>query len=198
MRTVVFGYGSLVDRRSATETLGRPIEMVWPARLSGWRRRFSLARDNVRSEKTFARTADGWVPPTVLALNLERDSERTASPPNGALIEVYPGELDRLDRRELRYDRIDVTNQVTGDVDLAMWHVGRVFTYVAMTEHLAVQPPSEAVVLASYLAAVESAFDRLGGGELRTYRQTTGPAPVEVMNGVLVGDAIPQGNPRDW
>lgn len=198
MRTAVFGYGSLVDPGSAARTLGRPIGDVWPARLTGWRRRFSTARDNLRSEKTFARAADGWIPATVLALNLERDTDGRAESPNGALIEVDTSELDRLDRRELRYDRIDVTDEVHGDVGLTMWHVGRVYIYVAMPEHLAVQPPGEAVILASYVAAVESAFESLGPGELATYRRTTGSPPVEVIEARLVRGEIPDGNPRAW
>lgn len=205
MRIAVFGYGSLVDPRSASETLGRPVHEVWPARLNGWRRRFSTARDNLSSEKTFARVHDGWLPPVVLALNLEPDTtapdptapvdpSAPADSPNGALVEVEAAELDRLDRRELRYDRIDVTDDVRCEVG----DVGRVFTYTARPERLSVRPPKDAVVLASYLAAVEAAFESLGRRELQTYRATTGPPPVEVVEARLVRGEIRPGNPRAW
>ena len=69
-RLALFAYGSLVSPASAARTLGRPVEAPAPARLPGWRRRWSLARDNLRSEKTFAR-ADGSAPPYFLGLNIE-------------------------------------------------------------------------------------------------------------------------------
>ncbi len=202
MRTAVFGYGSLVDPDSAARTLGRPVGHVWPARLAGWRRRFSTARDNLHSEKAFARAGDGWVPAAVLALNLEHDPDSGDEPVNGALIEVDETDLDRLDRRELRYDRIDVTDDVRSEFTIGAeggrGRTAQVFAYVAKADHLAVHPPDEGVILASYVSAVEAAFERLGRHELQTYQQTTGPPPVEVMEAVLVGDAIPEGNPRGW
>ena len=54
-RLAVFAYGSLASLASAERTLGRPVEPGGQVRLAGWRRRWSLARDNLLSEKTFAR-----------------------------------------------------------------------------------------------------------------------------------------------
>lgn len=192
-RLGVFGYGSLVDRASAAVTLGRAVEAVRPMTLPGWQRRFSTARDNVTSEKTFARAGDGMVPPTVLALNLE-SSPDGAEAPNGALIEVDEAELARLDGRELRYDRVDVTAYVNGQ------GVGfdGVFAYVARAQHLAVEPPEGAVVLASYVAAVETAFATLGEDQVATYHYTTGGPPVELMDGVLMEGEVRRGNPTRW
>ncbi len=106
----VFAYGSLVSAVSAAETLGRDEALVQPAVLRGWRRSFSLARDNRRCEKTFA-APDGEIPEIVLALNVEPDPTGRAEV-NGALIDVTADELARLDRRELRYDRVDVSAAV--------------------------------------------------------------------------------------
>ncbi len=197
----VFGYGSLVDPRSAALTLGRRVEQVWPARLVGWRRRFSAARDNLHSEKTFARVSDGWVPPAVLALNLEPDPDRRKEPPNGALIEVTESELVRLDLRELRYDRIDVTADVRSEsvVDTdGSDRVTQVFAYVAKAEHRPTRPPKDAVILTTYSAVVEAAFATMGRAALQTYHRTTGPPPAPLMDGRLVGGAIREGNPRAW
>lgn len=197
-RVAVFGYGSLVDLDSATATLGRPVERVHPARLPGWRRRWSTCRDNRRSEKVFARVGDGSVPAWVLALDLERSARppsTLAAAPNGALIEVDEAELHRLDQRELRYDRVEVTNQVTA-AQLA--GIDRVFTYTASAEHRAATPPDDAVILAAYVVAVEDAFAGLGPGELDTYRRTTAGPPVAVVDAHLVFEAIPDGNPRAW
>lgn len=201
MSTAVFGYGSLVDRHSAALTLGRPVEQVRPARLAGWRRRFSTARDNLHSEKTFARVSDGWVPAFVLALNLEGDPDSRDEPPNGALIEVDETDLDRLDRRELRYDRIDVTDDLRSESVVAINGSGRitqVFAYVARAEHRAALPPKDAVILTTYSATVEAAFATIGRAALQTYDRTTGPLPAPLMDGRLVGGVIREGNPRSW
>jgi hypothetical protein len=190
-RLVVFAYGSLASLASVERTLGRPVQTGRAARLTGWRRRWSQARDNLRSEKTFAR-ADGTTPPYCLGLNIER---RPGPGPNGALIEITEEELDRLAVREIRYDRIDVTAEIAPEEPLALDHV---VTFTAKPSNYAETPPPGAVVLASYARAVEAAFASLGPGQLELFRETTDPPPVEVVEGVLVRDRIPAGNPREW
>lgn len=193
-RIGVFAYGSLVDRASAAATLERDVGSVWPARLEGWRRRFSQARRNELVEKTFAR-GDGTIPPWVLGLNLE-PGEDAGQAPNGGLIEVTASELDRLDVREIRYDRVEVTERVaTGGGAPAF---DRVIAYVAKRAHLAPDPPPGSVIIRAYAETVERAFAGLGGRELEEYRRTTLPYPVELVEGVLVRDEIPPGNPRRW
>ena len=194
-RTALVAYGSLVDPVSAALTLGRGVEEVWAARLPGYRRRFSQARDNRSCEKTFARADDGSIPPFVLGLNLEpaRDEEGA---PNGTLIEVSETELERLDVRELRYDRTALdAGAVESDAAPAFGHL---VTYVAKPAHRAPEPPPGAVILASYASTVESAFAALGESERALYLETTLPYPVEVIEGELVADEIPEGNPRAW
>jgi cation transport regulator ChaC len=186
----VFGYGSLVDAASIARTIGRPIEAASPTRLHGWRRAWGLFRDNERSEKTFA-LANGTRPPFCLGLDLVPDAH--APPPNGALLALTEAEVDRLDLRELRYERVDVTKQIEAEV-----HFKRVITYRAKPEHRCSQPPPGSVLIATYLEAVERAFDALGPGQLDLFRETTGPPPVEVIAATLVADRIPPGNPRDW
>lgn len=190
-RIAVFAYGSLVNAASAADTLGRPVEAVVPARLAGWRRRWSTARDNNRSEKTFA-LADGSVPPWTLGLTIEPDPG--AAGPNGALIAVTAAEVERLDLRELRYDRVEVGPSLAGAADFT-----QVFAWRVKPEHHAPSPPAGAVILRTYLTAVESAFDALGPGELEAFRATTEPPPVELVDaGELIRDEIPPGNPREW
>ena len=53
-------------------------------------------------------------------------------------------------------------------------------------------------MITAYLEQVEAAFAALGDDQLRLYRETTGPPPVEVVDSVLVRDRIPPGNPREW
>lgn len=187
----LFGYGSLVLPESASMTLGREVGALRPARLLEWRRRFSQARDNLTCEKTFE-CADGRRPEWVLGLNVERGQD-PAGPVNGVVIELSESELDRLDVREVRYDRVEVTGLVEGE-----GLPERIVTYTAKEFHFHPEPPEDSVILATYARAVEAAFETLAPGELDAYRATTGPYPVERVEAELVVDRIPEGNPRAW
>jgi cation transport regulator ChaC len=189
-RLGLFGYGSLVLAESAAMTLGRPAGEMRLARLHDWRRRFSQRRDNLTCEKTFE-CAGGWRPEWVLGLNVE-EGEDGAGPVNGIVIELREAELDRLDIREIRYDRVDVSDSVEGD-----GLPERIVTYTAKPFHFAPEPPDDSIILATYAAAVEQGFENLGPGELDHYRATT-PYPVDRHEATLVIDNIPEGNPRAW
>ena len=186
----LFGYGSLVLSESATMTLGRPVGELRRARLHDWCRRFSQRRDNLTCEKTFE-CDGGWRPEWILGLNVEV-GEDEAGPVNGVLIELTEAELDRLDIREIRYDRVNVTGSIEGE-DLPK----RIVTYRAKPFHFAPAPPEDAVILDTYASAVEQGFLGLGKGELDHYLATT-PYPVERVAAELVIDRIPDGNPRAW
>lgn len=190
-RLGLFGYGSLVLPESASMTLGRPIGELRRARLHDWRRRFSQRRDNLTCEKTFE-CAEGRRPEWILGLNVE-EGEDDAGPVNGVVIELSEAELDRLDVREIRYDRVEATGSVSGE-DLPE----RIVTYKAKDFHFAPEPPDDAVILSTYAEAVERGFEGLGPGELDHYLRTTGPYPVERVEAELVIDRIPDGNPRAW
>ena len=189
-RLGLFGYGSLVLHESASMTLGRPAGELRPVRLRDWRRRFSQRRDNLTCEKTFE-CDGGWRPEWILGLNVE-EGEDEAGPVNGVVIELSEAELDRLDIREIRYDRVEVTGSVVGE-ELPE----RIVTYKAKPFHFAPRPPDDAVILRTYADAVEKGFEGLGPGELDHYRATT-PYPVDRVEASLVIDRIPAGNPRDW
>ncbi len=201
MSIAVFAYGSLVSAASAAATLGRPPRASWPAgeavpaRLAGWRRRYSVIRDNRACEKTFALDADGSVPAHVLGLNVEP----TGAPGdlvNGLAIAVSAAELNRLDGRELRYERREVTGEL--EPGAAAERFTTVITYVARPAQRAPSPPPGTVILRSYVAACEAAFEALGPGQLEQFRRSTGPPPVGLVDAHLIAGRIPGGNPRAW
>ena len=70
--------------------------------------------------------------------------------------------------------------------------------YTARPENHRPEPPPGAVILEPYPRTIEAAFAGRGEDELALYRETTAPMPVELTPGRLVGDRIPEGNPRDW
>jgi hypothetical protein len=191
-RLAVFGYASLVSTASASQTLGRPVEVAARARLEGWSRVWTLGRDNASSEKTFARL-DGSEPRFCLGLNIEPAERPTA--PNGALIELTEAELERLDLREIRYLRVDLTEAIEPEGGPVF---DAVYAYTARPEHHHPTPPEDAIIVASYPAAIEAAFAELGPRDLALYRETTAPPPVEIVPATLVRDRIPAGNPREW
>src|SRR3954453_13000978 len=129
-RLGLFGYGSLVLHESASMTLGRPAGEPRTARLHDWRGRFSQRRDNLTCEKTFE-CAGGWRPEWILGLNVEEGEDEEGAA-EGVVIELHEAELDRLDIREIRYDRVDVTGLVEGE-DLP----DRLVTYTAKDFHFA-------------------------------------------------------------
>jgi cation transport regulator ChaC len=191
-RIAVFAYGSLVDPHSAAQTLGRDVDAA-PARIGGWRRRWSQARDNLDAEKTFGIEPGGALPPWILGLNIEEDPSATPDTgPNGVLIEVSEAELAALDRRELRYDRVEVA------VPSQASRFDAIFAYTAKPAHFAPEPPPGAIIVAAYARTVEHAFAALGSAELETFRSTTGLLPVDLVDAILVRDRIPPGNPREW
>ena len=71
--------------------------------------------------------------------------EDDAGPVNGVVIELTETERDRLDIREIRYDRVEVTGLVEG-YDLPE----RIVTYMAKPFHFAPDPPDDAVILDTY------------------------------------------------
>lgn len=188
-RLAVFGYASLVSPASATETLGRTVVPI-PARLRGWRRGWTLARDNAASEKTFARP-DGSEPAFCLGLNVEPEGD--PADPNGALIELTEPELERLDLREMRYQRVEVAASIE-----AAERFDAVFVYTARPEHHRPVAPPDSIIVASYPRTVAAAFAALGPGELELFERTTAPPPAEISEATLVRDRIPPGNPRAW
>ncbi len=187
----VFAYGSLADPASAAITLGRDAEVIGHARLAGWRRRWSVMRDNRATEKCFARARDGSIPAHCIGLNLERAGEGHGA--NGVLLAVSEADVERLDLREMRYERTDVS----ADIVVASGEAGvTVVAYTARPANYAPEPPDDAILIASYLRAVEAAFAKLG--RLDEFWATTDRPPVEVVDAVLIEDAIPEGNPRNW
>ena len=95
-RLAVFGYGSLVSRASIADTLGRAAGPPIPARLAGWRRRWSIYRVNTAHEKIFERV-DGAPFEHVVGLNIER-----APGAPGRMAQRRP---DRADRGRARAPR---------------------------------------------------------------------------------------------
>ncbi len=189
----VFGYGSLVSPVSFGHTLGRdlvPGVDFFEAELDGYGRRWNYGTD-----VTFTAVGpDGverhdWI---FVALGLVRAGDEST---NGVIGWVDDAELVALDRRESRYDRVDVTEIVTLP-PAASPAVGDapVVTYVPRAEPIAAYEDARARGVAAitmrYWDLVDEAFADLGTDRRDRYRATTPDPDIPVL--VLADADVPE------
>ncbi len=154
----VFGYASLV-------TDGGPGAAL--TRLHGVRRAWGVATDNSRGipgYKMYLRRSDGSRPLVFVAfLDLLPEPAGSVS---GVCRPVAPGELERLDRRERNYDRVDVTASIESPP-------GRVWAYVGSAEGRErlrrARAEGTAVVSRDYERKVHAGFRALGQAEYESF-----------------------------
>ena len=126
----LFGYGSLAG---ATDPLVSSVaterDLVY-GRVEGFRRRWNTAMENAAPLNDHAYYVD---PATgerldicVVALNIQPGDGIV----NGVAVPVGTAELPAFDRRELHYDRIDVSDSFSPRLDLPVW------SYVANAQAL--------------------------------------------------------------
>ncbi len=169
----VFGYGSLVEM-TAPLAIGSRIYPAVPGRLHGFRRRWGVAMNNWETsdaEKHFVDPATGLKPHIAVAyLDIEEVPGATV---NGLAVPVDPRRLRELDRREVNYRRVVVSEAFRPRLS------GTVFTYEGTEPARArATAPTDAhgvFVSGSYVEAVRRAFAALGGEALAEYERTTEP-----------------------
>jgi hypothetical protein len=164
----VFGYGSLLDPGSMATTLsGEHAVLSGPtaATLRGYRRAWNVAVPSGPGERR--PLVDGAGTPYrghVVSLGLEPADAAC----RGAVYGVTAAGLVRLDARELRYDRIEVTADVDGPGDAPVW------TYRPQPEvvrrYARLRAAGQIVVTREYLRLVEDGMTGLGADALAAYR----------------------------
>jgi hypothetical protein len=166
----VFGYGSLVELREPLTLDGRSFAAV-PGRLHGFRRRWGVAMHNWETgegEKHFVDPRSGLKPRVAVAfLDIEEHPGGTV---NGLAVPVDPVRLAELDRREVNYERIEVSGACRPAV------AGTVFAYRG-SEAARARGGADSGVCVSrqYMELIRAAFAALGPGELEEYERTTEP-----------------------
>jgi hypothetical protein len=157
-----------------------------PGRLRGFRRCWGAAMDNwdwANDRKHFVDPQTGERPRIRVAyLDIEPSSAETAV--NGLAIPVDGARLAALDKREVNYDRADITDAFQPALG------GRVFTYAgtpaARKRCLRGFSEGNCVVSRDYVAAVRDAFAVLGDDALAEFDRTTDPLPFPERNLKLV------------
>lgn len=164
----VFGYGSLVSPVSFGVTLGRALTVgvdFHYVELAGYGRRWNYGVGHATG------MLDG-VEYRIVALGVVASPDEVI---NGVVGWVTDAEVERLDRREIGYDRVDVTDLVSG-VELD----GRVETYVPRPESIAryeqYRETGTGAIEQRYWDLVSGAFAAFGLAERNRYLATT-PAP---------------------
>ena len=174
-QTAVVGYGSLVSRLSAEQTLGRSYDGPFETcHVAGWRRSWDIAMPN----ETFYYRENGEAvyPRRILYLNVRRDP---ATLLNAVVFVVGPRELEELHAREWIYD----ARVVTGDLRGVTVEGGDAIMYVAKPEYVVrdVRDPREAAVRASYLRIVQDGLDRVDEAFRAEFARTTDPVPQHLV-----------------
>ena len=172
----VFGYATLAAHDDALAVSARGEREIVYAHLEGFRRRFNVAMENRAPLNDRTYYAD---PETgerldifVVACNLDEAPGRV----NGVAIPVAADLLPRFDRRELHYDRVDVTARCTVDLGLPVW------TYVAnrqgRIDYERGVAAGCAFIRRTYVERIEQAFHEHGPEGWRDYVASTDPPAV--------------------
>lgn len=144
----IFGYGSLLNRKSAERALRRDLSaaQMAPAELRGFARTW-------RAKELVTFTGDS-APQYAVFLDLRVDSIHTV---NGVLFEVTEQELEQLRSRERNYDCIDVTTHAENTPQCE-----RIFTFVCKAEHRADANDARLVVPEYYVELIRQGCAALG------------------------------------
>ena len=174
-QTAVVGYGSLVSRLSAEQTLGRAYDGPFErCHVAGWRRSWDIAMPN----ETFYYREHGEAvyPKRILYLNVRREPGALL---NVVIFVVGARELEELHKREWIYD----ARVVTGDLRGVTVAGGDAIMYVAKPEYIVkdVPDPREAAVRASYLRIVQEGLNRADEAFRTEYARTTDPVPEHLV-----------------
>lgn len=174
----VFGYGSLVDPVDLGLYIGCvPTEEVdwFPSVLNGYERNWDVGMDNLhsRTDDKFFVDADGSrFDGVILSLGI---AAANAQRINGVVFRVDSRLLPSLDKRERRYNRIDVTAHVVTPSS----YVGEstIYTYAPKADAVARATKAiasrTAAVPRAYHDKVRAAFNQLGQAALCEYNTST-------------------------
>ncbi len=140
--------------------------------------------DNRRDlpEYKYYTASDGTRPPVFVSfLDIDLAVGGAASTVNGLCLPVDAAALERLDRRERNYGRVDVSDRIEAGDGPA---TGRVWVYVghdtARERLRAARRAGTAVISSTYLVVVQAAFAALGGDELARCRPSLDPGELPV------------------
>jgi cation transport regulator ChaC len=170
MKIYIFGYGSLMSAKSASKTLKRNITLddLIPITVQGYRRLWSL------KERVFSVALEKEV--SVAFLDIEPDLGAMI---NGTLMQINQGDFDYLRIREKNYKCIDITQAALFEEENC-----QIYTFVASEEHKIHDTNKQDVyIMRRYVNLVESACEKFGVDFVETYKTTTLPTSLPILDG---------------
>jgi hypothetical protein len=181
----IFGYATLADAADRLVVESRiDAEPVY-GHIEGYRRRWNAGMENrapLNDRKHYVDSATGErLDICVVALNVQPGDGRV----NGVAVPVSAQALPAFDRRELHYDRIDVSAAFTERVGLPIW------TYTgndqALADYRAAHERGRAFIRRTYAERVDAVFRELGERPWADYRASTDPpeAPLRDLTHVV-------------
>ena len=168
----VFAYGSLLDKDSAGNALGRSVEArdLVPVCLRGFRRTWGVV------ERVFSEYLDREV--VAAFLDIRRAPGEVV---NGAVFSLTAGELARLEQREKNYLVIDVSRAI--EPFGTQLRAERIVSFCGKRSLRPEEVTGEVVVLAKYIERVQRACLLLGGAFVEEFERTTAGIPYEIVSG---------------
>ena len=180
-KNYVFGYGSLLNRKSLSRTIEQSDTVkITPARLNGYSRNWNAAKDNMarpQNERLRVKDKNGKMSDFEGAIrfaNISKDSD--ISSVIGGVFSVSLKDLFNLDLREKNYFRVDITSLIEPllDIDLSgskVWtYVGTAGAYRRATSIHA----GNAVIRDKYFNTVVKGFKDMGEKYLEQFHAEAG------------------------
>lgn len=189
----IFGYGSLMDRSSMELTLGGSFkDSIYQVHLDGYNRKWNFTRafdDPAFLEVTpearlydhfYIKNGDTLPLERILGLNIV---EKPGSSMNGILYILSPEDLEKLDRREIGYERIEVQDSIRE----FLIEGGEVFAYKASSQNIYTPTSSiTPVLVAHYRDMVIRASEGLGNKFSSEFNNSTLP----IEPNIIIADTL--------
>jgi hypothetical protein len=177
-RQFVFGYGSLAAELPFVPSRELRDE-GFIADLPGFSRGWGVAMENARDLPGYKYyTAADGSRPAVFVSFLDVAPVGGAAAVNGLCLPVDDDQLARLDGRERNYARVDVSGRIQARGARVWVYTG---TSAARERLRGARNDGLAVIDATYLSAVESAFAALGADELALCRPSLAPGELAIV-----------------
>jgi cation transport regulator ChaC len=176
---IIFGYGSLISKKSMENTLGRIYDKnLYIATIKGWKRGWDIAMPNTGKNQKFYyfESKTKVYPDNILYLNIRKDDKLMV---NGCLYIIKKDEIKLFDAREWIYDRVDITSQIENITikNGSAWAYKGKIPYIMNT----VKSTKVAAIRNSYINIVESGLKEMDKKFNDDYIKSTDKYPEQLV-----------------
>lgn len=172
----LFGYGSLVNKSSFERTLGHelPADMFRIEKLHGYVRSWTLCH----SIAMYPEKKQALLPPHkkyIVYLDISPLADASIM---GSLVEVSSEELERFDKREKNYHRVDVTKNFS-----FIPSGSNCFVYIGNDENKTDSVPlDQCMIIKEYVELIEKALSEFEPAVIDEYWKTTLSTTVDIVS----------------